>query len=370
VKTLTWSISGIVAEIILLACAADAADIAAPENVIVFKQAGRYGGWPANHGIWSWGDEIVVGFEDGAFKKDAIGHLIDPAKPKIPCLGRSLDGGKTWTVERPEVLQSTAKPEPCPGEVAFTHPDFAMTLRMTHHKRGLSKFYLSCDRAKTWKGPYQLPDFGQKWIAARTDYLVNGPSDCTIFVTAAKSNSSEGRAMCARTQDGGKTWKFLSWMTPEYPGQNSTGFSIMPSSVRLDAKTIVSAVRSVNQGRAWLPLYISKDDGLSWDCLSDIASDLGGFSNPGGLIKLKDGRLCATYGCRKAPFGIRARLSSDSGKTWSEEIVLRKDGGCWDLGYVRTVQRVDGKVVTVYYFNDKPAEERYIAATIWQPPAP
>ncbi len=29
------------------------------------------------------------------------------------------------------------------------------------------------------------------------------------------------------------------------------------------------------------------------------------------MIKLRDGRLCLTYGYRAAPFGIRARLSED-----------------------------------------------------------
>ena len=35
---------------------------ASRENVIIYKEAGRYGGWPANHGLWQWGDEMVVGF--------------------------------------------------------------------------------------------------------------------------------------------------------------------------------------------------------------------------------------------------------------------------------------------------------------------
>jgi hypothetical protein len=82
---------------------------------------------------------------------------------------------------------------------------------------------------------------------------------------------------------------------------------------------------------------------------------------------LRDGRLAITYGYRSAPFGIRARLSSDEGKTWSDEIPLRTDGGAWDLGYTRTIQRPDGKMLTVYYFNDHPDSERYIGATIWDP---
>ena len=31
------------------------------------------------------------------------------------------------------------------------------------------------------------------------------------------------------------------------------------------------------------------------------------------------------------------------------------------------MQRSDGKIVTVYYFHDEPASDRYIAATIWEP---
>jgi hypothetical protein len=74
-----------------------------------------------------------------------------------------------------------------------------------------------------------------------------------------------------------------------------------------------------------------------------------------------------TYGYRLAPYGIRARISGDQGKSWGNEIILRDDGGSWDLGYTRTVQRTDGKLVTVYYFNTASSAERFIGATIWQP---
>ncbi len=65
---------------------------------------------------------------------------------------------------------------------------------------------------------------------------------------------------------------------------------------------------------------------------------------------------------------MRARLSRDGGRTWDREIILRQDGGGRDLGYPRSVQRRDGKVVTVYYFWDKTTSpERDIIATIWDP---
>src|SRR6516165_10035894 len=72
------------------------------EHVMVFHEPGRFGGWPANHGIWSWGDEILVGFSRG-FHKD-LGperHNIDREKPEDHLLARSTDGGKTWTLENP-----------------------------------------------------------------------------------------------------------------------------------------------------------------------------------------------------------------------------------------------------------------------------
>jgi hypothetical protein len=87
--------------------------------------------------------------------------------------------------------------------------------------------------------------------------------------------------------------------------------------------------------------------------------------NPATLTRLKDGRIVLVYGWRHDPYGIRARISSDEGQTWSAETVLRDDGRSWDLGYPRTVQRTDGNLVTAYYFNDDSQVERYIGATIW-----
>jgi hypothetical protein len=54
---------------LLFGIAAPAKDPAAMVNVVVYKESGRFGGWPANHGIWSWGNEIVVGFSLGYFQK-------------------------------------------------------------------------------------------------------------------------------------------------------------------------------------------------------------------------------------------------------------------------------------------------------------
>ncbi|NMB83008.1 MAG: hypothetical protein GYA14_14445 [Ignavibacteria bacterium] len=82
---------------------------------------------------------------------------------------------------------------------------------------------------------------------------------------------------------------------------------------------------------------------------------------------LKDGRLCVTYGCRKVPYGIRAKISSNKGKTWGKEIIIRDDALTKDIGYPRSAVRPDGKVVTTYYYTTEEKVEQHIAATIWDP---
>ena len=49
-------------------------------------------------------------------------------------------------------------------------------------------------------------------VMGRTDYTVDGRSRCTLFLTASKMDSREGRPFCARTEDGGLSWQFLSFI--------------------------------------------------------------------------------------------------------------------------------------------------------------
>jgi predicted neuraminidase len=347
---------------------------------MVYHEPGRFGGWPANHGIWSWGNEILVGFSAGTYKDLGPNlHAIDRDKPEEHLLARSCDGGLTWQIENPsakgtlvpagKALHGTPPQgleeeswRDCPGGIDFTHPDFAMTIRMSDKDTGLSRFYYSTDRGRNWEGPFRLPLFGQKGIAARTDYLVKGTHDCMLFLTAAKQDNKEGRVICVRTTDGGKTWAFASYIGPE-----PTGYAIMPSTVRLLPTEILATIRCRDESGSWIDAYLSRDNGDSWTYLHRPVPDTG-EGNPPALIRLHDGRLCLTYGYRAAPWGIYGRLSDDGGRTWSDPIALREDGGGRDIGYPRSVERPDGKVVTVYYFWDqKTGPERYIAATIWDP---
>lgn len=356
------------------------------EHVTIYREEGRFAGWPANYGMWSWGQEIVVGFTVGYLGQDKSIHARDKTRPFLPYQARSVDGGRSWQVEPtpcrlpggrglsadehvvPELqvapmLDGPEGPRLSLGGIDFNHPDFALMCARTDLNAGSrSWFYVSYDRCASWEGPYWLPDFYQPGVSARTDYIVLGKDECLLLLTAAKQNGREGRPFCAHTADGGKTFSFRSWIGPE-----PEGYSIMPSTVRTANNELLTAIRRSETSGSWIDLYCSTDFGKSWSFLTRPVTNTGRGGNPPAMTLLSDGRLCITYGYRDEPWGIRAVLSEDQGRSWGQPVVLREDAGNLDIGYPRTAQRPDGVLVTAYYYNDHPEGDRYIAATLWRP---
>lgn len=338
-------------------------------HVSVYAKEGRFGGWPANYGLWSWGNEILCGFSASYFiKTDPERHQRDRTRPDEPALARSLDGGETWSIEQPPALipphQGGKEPVEMDEPMDFQAPGFAMTLRAENSHDKPAYVWHSADKGNTWKGPFLFPMFGRKGIGARTDYLALGKREALVFVTAAKAEGREGRPLCVRTGDGGLSWQIQGWIGEEPPGS-----AIMPSSIRLPSGRILTAVRTKrDEKNTWIALFASDDLGRSWREFARPVSFSGGKNgNPPSLKRLPDGRLSITYGYRGKPYSIRATISEDEGKTWSPDVILRSDGGAWDLGYTRDVIRDDGKLVTIYYWSPALYAEREIVATIWNP---
>lgn len=361
---------------------ADKLDTNNIEHGIVYSEPGRFGGWPANHGIWTWGDEILVGFIDAEYKETRGLHTYDSSTAKAK-YARSKDNGKTWAIEDafengqtgigadhkiPDsqavtpVLLTESMPD-------FTDPNFILTFLRGNNDDGPSHFYYSVNKGKNWSGPFVFPDLDTAGVASRTDYVIEGSQELGAFLTIAKSNRKEGRVVYAKTSNGGLNWEIVSYIGPEHGG-----FDIMPSSVRLGPSELITVIRTRTEDRLdLLTAYKSIDNGLSWERLRDPAADTGRGGSPPALVKMTDGRLALAY-IYRSEHGSRVniRFSKDDGKSWSDEIVLRcGDGANRDVGYPRMVQRSDGKLLIIYYWNNanKPGSDpyRYIAYTLIDP---
>ncbi len=145
--------------------------------------------------------------------------------------------------------------------------------------------------------------------------------------------------------DEGKSWEYVSklpWL------ENDNNQSLCePHLVEMPDGEIIAATRAHDD-----PVYdhfsiyftSSRDGGKSW---SDLWS-FGKIGSPPHLLLRKDGSVVVTYGRRSAPFGIRAVVSYDACRTFSEEYIL-SDARNGDLGYPATEELSDGSLVTVYY---------------------
>ena len=341
------------------------------KHVIVYQEAGKFCGWPANGGIWNWGNEIVVAFKQGVYKANPETHSIDRSRPQPRRMARSLDGGLSWEVEEPENFDGGELTD-LPTPIDFTHPDLAIRCQG-------SQFRVSLDRCRTFHGPYAFSELGLTVkLTSRTDYVVNGEQDCHFFLSVREPKVQaklKDRSFCVRTTDGGRSFIRLGWMLLEPENVRS----VMSSTVRVGEKHLVSLLRrrldSSREGalwkRCWIDAVASEDDGQSWMFLSRLA-DTDTFEdqhngNPPSLVRIPDGRICGIYGFRSSPYGMRAKLSRDNGRTWGSEITLRDDARTWDIGYPKSILRPDGKIVTTYYFVTEDHPEQQIAATIWDP---
>lgn len=352
------------------------------EHGIVFSEKERFAGWPANNGIWIWGNEILVGFVEADYKESKGLHTYDPTTAKHK-YARSKDGGESWTIEDAYEHGQTAwahdnnvseEQAESPtvlneGISDFTNPDFLITFQRHNNHNGPTHFYYSNDRGVDWEGAYMFPNLETDGIASRTDYIIDGEKEMGVFLTVAKSDEKEGRVAFARTKDGGVNWEIVSWI-----GDEPEGFDIMPSSLRLSSSKLLTVIRTrTADGLDLLTSYMSSDDGETWEKLKDPVADTGKGGSPAALLKMRDGRLALSY-IYRSNYGSRVniRFSSDEGLTWSDEIVLRHGNGAnRDCGYPRMVEREDGKLVLIYYWNNVNKEGshpyRYIASTIFDP---
>lgn len=361
--------------ILLLGCATVQAQTAPAihvvETKIISQQPQFYHGWPtlarrAN------GDLVLVCSGGRDYHVCPFGRLE---------MMISRDGGTNWT--RPRVLTDSAIDDRDSGVLetsrgtllATFFNSFAYQQHMNQPERLLTATFGKETPAmlQRWKLTDAATTQEQKqaetghWMLRSTDgglnwspryrvpgYSPHGPVnllDGRLFY--ATSNGKQ--AVAHVSADDGLTWQAIAEL-PVRAGelhaiQAADGTLIVQ--VRDKLVTAGKTVQNTSQ-------IVSTDGGKTW---SDRVKVADGY--PSHLLRLRNGTLLMTYGWRVAPFGIRGKISTDHGRSWSQEFVLTKDAASWDLGYPSSVELADGTLLTVWYEAPKDSHKAVLKQARW-----
>lgn len=357
------------------------------EHITIYYDRDYFAAWPFNHGFKAFTpNELLIGFSRGpcnyATRFDLKHDVVD-ARGGEYVMMRSTDSGRTWSpdnmmslgsrqdIERPLHLNPDDAPS---APYDWASPDFFMTAGFgipPQRNQSIGYIQYSRDRGHSWEGPFRMPDFGFGWVQVKPDYVVRPDGVVLLFVTVGLSGPQRGERLVAvyASPDAGLTWNYLAPIIATSPDTHFVNRYYASPVLLPDGRILVALRCQIDARNAWPEIFESADGGRTWQFVSR-PNDWGG---PTELTLLEDGRLLIVYGYRVAPYGIRARVSEDDGRTWKPELILRDDGGSWDLGYPRTALLGDGKVMTAYYFNRADDDTqldggvRHIAATIFTP---
>ena len=161
--------------------------------------------------------------------------------------------------------------------------------------------------------------------------------------------------------------------TTEYVGRienitlnGETPLMCEPHAVELDNGDLICHIRAESYGENKIFTVcqsVSHDMGRTWSVPEPLLEATGGA--PAHLIKHPSGRLISVYGYRNPPYGIKAMVSDDGGKTWETGLDINVNGIDEDIGYPATVVLNDGSMFTVFYAHPEEDSPAVILGQKW-----
>jgi hypothetical protein len=346
------------------------------DHAVVYRREDEFCAWTYTRGFWEDAnghlmqnfDALTVDYKD----PDFINHnnIFANSRGTKQVTVRSTDRGRTWNGANPEVGvlaagNATAKPFADSGPINYLDRNVLVSSFSSGFgtPTGRAPIQVSKDGGHTWSAPSQLPLDGLQSLTALNSYLVRPDGRCLLFMFEVAPDGNR-RPLVYGSLDGGTEFHFMNYITVEHdPEQaaksNQTASSLAfsghrwfyPRGTLLRNGRILCTLRCQRSpdGDMWTEVYKSDDGGRTWGFLSRVND----FGAPGSLVLMKDDRLVMVYGYRTANYGVRAAVSEDGGQTWGSELIIRDDGGSWDLGYPNAWEVEPGRIGCIYYFNSK-----------------
>lgn len=280
-----------------------------------------------------------------AFFKTGAAHI---GKNGRASMARSADGGLTWSAPQTVFDRPGADDGIIATGVGKDSTIYAAAVSYTWNgeRYGFDGWkanpwlIVSKDHGQTWSAPREIAVKPLDWAYPFGHILEL--SDGSLLLTGyggalPMSRERENVVFAIRSTDRGATWSA--------PAIVARGYNEVSVAVRNDG-SLLAVIRA--SAGAHLASTVSRDQGVTWSTPRRITEN---SECPGDLLRLRSGELLLSFGQRNKPYGVQAMVSKDDGETWlrRERMMLAWDGDHADLGYPVTVQRADGKLVTVYY---------------------
>ncbi len=368
------------------------------DHAIIYRNDSEYCASPYSMGFFETSGSLIVNFLRTKTDYRDVASLNQDTMARDATLvsARSFDRGATWN--REPLQEHTGSPFGQHdglgesildlGPLDYSDRDTLIWSQSSAFGTPSSRPFvrITRDAGRNWSRPYRVPLNGLNSASANSSQMVRSDGRSMLMLTQVSQDGWTRRPMAFLSTVDQSTWQFLSFVTriddpfgaadgdwaklassPSLAGHRW----FQPRTVELKSGRILCTLQCQRnpQGTTWSELYYSDDGGTTWGFRSRIND----FGAPTSLVTMKDGRLVAVYGYRLRPYGVRAAVSEDEGETWNPEIVLRDDGGSWDLGDPQAVESSRGKVMAAYYFNSKADTTqadggvRHIARTIFTP---
>ena len=211
----------------------------------------------------------------------------------------------------------------------------------------------STDGGVTWSARYRAPC-----------HSPHGPTalhDGRLIYCGVTMWTEERTVGIWESTDDGVNWKRIGTL-PTRTGDDSKNYHELYAIESRSGKLIVQ-LRNHNQNNEHETLQSeSINGGKTWS----VPHSIGVWGFPSHLLRLNDSRLLMTYGHRRKPLGIQARISHDEGSTWGEPLTISSDGINSDLGYPSTIECDNGNLVTVWYEILKGSELAQLRQARWR----